>query len=165
MACPIVTLGEVGGRYFDSKEPPMAEAQGQSAENDTRIDFLYLSEPDMIAAGVNDQLRCIDVMEEAFVLLADHDYMMAGESGDSHGAMITFPVEPEHEGMPKDGPDRRFMAIPAYLGGRFRATGVKWYGSNMENREHGLPRSIHVFVLNDTDTGALRLGRLPTASW
>src|SRR5690625_6863690 len=40
------------------------------------------------------------------------------------------------------------------LGGRFRATGVKWYGSNIENRKFDMPRSIHLFVLNDTDTGA-----------
>lgn len=119
-----------------------------------RIDFLYLNEPEMIDAGVTDIGRCIDVMEESLVLLADGDYMMAGERGDSHGAMISFPNEPQHEGMPKDDIDRRFMAMPAYLGGRFRATGVKWYGSNIENREHNMPRSIHLFVLNDTDTAA-----------
>ncbi|NLE97947.1 MAG: ornithine cyclodeaminase [Propionibacterium sp.] len=121
---------------------------------DQRIDFLYLSEPDMIAAGVRDIAAATDAMEETLILLSEGDYMMAGENGNSHGAMITFPEEPEHEGMPADGPDRRFMAMPAYLGGRFRATGVKWYGSNMANRERDLPRSIHVFVLNDADTGA-----------
>lgn len=121
---------------------------------DKRIDFLYLNEPEMIEAGVTDIARCIDVMEEALVLLADGDYMMAGDRGDSHGAMISFPKEPKHEGMPKDDIDRRFMAMPAYLGGRFRATGVKWYGSNIENRKFDMPRSIHLFVLNDTDTGA-----------
>ena len=120
----------------------------------TEINFRYLSEPDMIEAGVGDLVRCTDVMEEALVLMRKGDYMMAGENGNSHGAMITFPGEPEHEGMPKDGPDRRFMAMPAYLGGRFGTTGVKWYGSNAENRAKGLPRSIHVFVLNDRDTGA-----------
>src|SRR5699024_4295453 len=108
----------------------------------------------MIEAGVTDIARCIDVMEEALVLLADGDYMMAGDRGDSHGAMISFPKEPKHEGMPQDDIDRRFMAMPAYLGGRFRATGVKWYGSNIENRKQDLPRSIHLFVLNDTDTAA-----------
>src|SRR5699024_9214596 len=46
------------------------------------------------------------------------------------------------------------MAMPAYLGGRFNNTGVKWYGSNAANRTRGLPRSIHVFVLNDAITGA-----------
>jgi len=120
----------------------------------TQINFRYLSEPDMIEAGVGDLVRCTDVMEEALVLLRQGDYRMAGENGNSHGAMITFPAAPEFEGMPKDGPDRRFMAMPAYLGGRFGTSGVKWYGSNTENRKKGLPRSIHVFVLNDSDTGA-----------
>jgi ornithine cyclodeaminase/alanine dehydrogenase-like protein (mu-crystallin family) len=120
----------------------------------TRIDFRYLSEPDMIRAGVTDIAACVGTMEEALVLLADGDYRMAGASGNSHGAQINFPAHPDHEGMPADGPDRRFMAMPAYLGGRFRAAGVKWYGSNTENRKHDLPRSIHLFILNDADTGA-----------
>ena len=120
----------------------------------TTINFRYLSEQDMIAAGVTDIARCADVMEEALILLRNGDYRMAGENGNSHGAMITFPQNPVHEGMPSDGPDRRFMAMPAYLGGRFGTTGVKWYGSNTENRAKGQPRSIHLFTLNDTDTGA-----------
>lgn len=120
----------------------------------TNIDFRYLSEADMIEAGVTDIARCVDVMEETLVLMRKGDYMMAGENGNSHGAMITFPQVPLHAGMPEDGPDRRFMAMPAYLGGRFNTTGVKWYGSNAANRAKGLPRSIHLFTLNDTDTGA-----------
>lgn len=118
------------------------------------IDFLYLSEPEMIEAGVTDSGACVETMEETLILLADGDYRMAGASANSHGAQVNFPDNPEHEGMPANGPDRRFMAMPAYLGGRFRAAGVKWYGSNAENRKHDLPRSIHVFVLNDAITGA-----------
>ena len=56
--------------------------------------------------------------------------------------------------MPKNADDRRFMAMPAYLGGRFDMAGVKWYGSNAENRKKGLPRSILMLTLNDKDTGA-----------
>lgn len=118
------------------------------------IDFLYLNEKDMVSAGVTDIGRCVDVMEETLILMARGDYRMAGASANSHGAQVNFPQTPEHEGMPSDGPDRRFMAMPAYLGGRFRNSGVKWYGSNTENRKKGLPRSIHVFVLNDAETGA-----------
>src|SRR5690606_15977518 len=121
---------------------------------DTRIDFLYLNEEDMVAAGVTDSAQCVETMEETLILLAAGDYRMAGASANSHGAQINFPEDPVHEGMPADGPDRRFMAMPAYLGGRFRSTGVKWYGSNTENRKNDLPRSIHVFVLNDAVTGA-----------
>ena len=32
--------------------------------------------------------------------------------------------------------------------------GVKWYGSNVDNRDKGLPRSILMVTLNDKDTGA-----------
>ena len=125
-----------------------------TGSTDTSIDFLWLSEPDMIEAGVTDSARCVDVMEETLILLDKGDYRMAGASGNSHGAQVNFPDNPEHEGMPANGPDRRFMAMPAYLGGRFKGAGVKWYGSNAENRAAGLPRSIHVFVLNDAVTGA-----------
>lgn len=120
----------------------------------SKIDFIYLSEPDMIKAGVTDMSGCVDAMEEMFTLLHKGDYRMAGANNDSHGAMVTFPDEPEFDGMPKNGPDRRFMAMPAYLGGSFQTAGMKWYGSNVENREKGLPRSILTFMLNDKDSGA-----------
>ena len=82
----------------------------ENASDSLRIDFRYLSEPDMIAAGVTDIAACVDTMEETLVLLADGDYRMAGASANSHGAQINFPENPTHEGMPADGPDRRFMA-------------------------------------------------------
>ncbi len=75
-------------------------------------------------------------------------------NGNSHGTMITFPDNPPFPNMPKSGPDRRFMAMPAYVGGETDMAGMKWYGSNVENREKGLPRSILMVMLNDKDTGA-----------
>jgi ornithine cyclodeaminase len=120
----------------------------------TAIDFLYLSEPDMIAAGVTDMASCVDAMQETFALLHRGDYRMAGPNNDSHGALINFPDESSFPAMPRNGADRRFMAMPAYLGGDFGTTGVKWYGSNLANQARGLPRSILMFMLNDTDTGA-----------
>lgn len=120
----------------------------------TRIDFIYLSEQDMIKAGVTDMAACVDTMEEMFGLLYHGDYRMAGANNDSHGAMVMFPENSPFPTMPKPTADRRFMAMPAYLGGRFCTAGVKWYGSNIANREKGLPRSILMFTLNDADTGA-----------
>ena len=119
-----------------------------------KVDILYLSEKDMLDAGVNDVVKCTDTMEEVVKLLDDGDYRMGGENGNSHGCMISFPDNPAFPNMPKNGPDRRFMAMPAYLGGEFDMAGVKWYGSNVENREKGLPRSILMVILNDKDTGA-----------
>ena len=122
--------------------------------HDTQIDFIYLSEQDMIQAGVMDMPACVDTMEEMFALLYRGDYRMAGSNSDSHGAMVTFPENSPFPTMPKPTADRRFMAMPAYLGGSFQTAGVKWYGSNIENRRKGLPRSILMFTLNDADTGA-----------
>lgn len=121
---------------------------------DSRIDFIYLSEPDMIRAGVKDMKACIESMEDMLLLLKAGDYMMGGENHNSHGCMVMFPDDPKFPGMPKNAPDRRFMAMPAYLGGKYQMAGVKWYGSNIENKKIGLPRSILTMMLNDKDTGA-----------
>ncbi len=120
----------------------------------TKIDFIYLSEPDMVKAGVTDMPACVDTMEEMFKLLYRGDYRMAGENNNSHGSMILFPEDSPHASMPKPTADRRLMAMPAYLGGNFGTAGVKWYGSNIANREIGLPRSILMFILTDTETSA-----------
>lgn len=121
---------------------------------DQKIKFLYLSEPDMIEAGAKDMGQCVEVMEDLLVTLNKGDYVMAGQNHNSHGSMVTFPDEPEFEGMPRNDVDRRFMAMPAYLGGRYQMAGMKWYGSNIENKKKGLPRSILMMMLNDKDTGA-----------
>ena len=93
-------------------------------------------------------------MEELLITLDKGDYLMAGENGNSHGAMVSFPDNPPFPNMPKNAPDRRFMAMPAYVGGATDMAGMKWYGSNVENREKGLPRSILMVMLNDKDSGA-----------
>ena len=121
---------------------------------DAKIDFLYLSEEDMIKAGVKDMASCVEVMEDLLITLYKGDYVMGGANHNSHGCMIMFPDDPQFEGMPKNADDRRFMAMPAYLGGRYQMAGMKWYGSNVDNKKKGLPRSILMMMLNDKDTGA-----------
>ena len=118
-----------------------------------RTDFLYMSEPDVIAAGVLDARKCIDNAEEVFKLLAQGDYLMGGPSHNSHGMPIVFPKETPFPNMPVAGPDRRFVAMPAYLGGRFDICGQKGYGSNKENKKVGLPRSVLTVTLNNKETG------------
>ena len=46
---------------------------------DSKIDFLYLSEPDMIKAGVKDMKQCVDVMEDMLITLYKGDYVMGGQ--------------------------------------------------------------------------------------
>lgn len=119
-----------------------------------KVEFLYLNEEDMVAAGVKDMAGCIEAMEEMFKLMKVGNYRMGGANGNSHGCMVMFPESSPFPEMPVDGPDRRFMAMPAYLGGTFDMAGMKWYGSNCANKEKGLPRSILMLTLNDKDTGA-----------
>ncbi len=123
--------------------------------SDGRIDFLYLNEKDMIEAGVLDAGRCVDVMEEVISLMGKGDYLMGGPDHNAHGLMLEFPKKSKIQGFPlEDSRDRRFIAMPAYLGGRFHVAGQKWYGSNGRNRAKGFPRSILMATLNDVETGA-----------
>lgn len=118
-----------------------------------RTEFLYMSEPDVIQAGVFNKKKCIANAEEVFKLLARGDYLMGGNNHNNHGMYIVFPEKTEFPNMPVTGPDRRFVAMPAYLGGRFDICGQKWYGSNAANKTKGLPRSVLMLTLNDKDTG------------
>lgn len=119
-----------------------------------KIEFLFLSEEDMIRAGVKNMPGCIEAMEEVVKCLNSGDYVMGGENHNSHGSQVSFPKDSPFPNMPKDeGDDRRFMAMPAYIGGPFDLMGMKWYGSNMTNKALGLPRSILTVMLNDKNTG------------
>ena len=122
--------------------------------NSSKIDFLYLSEQDMIKAGVTDMPRCLTAMEDMFTLLYKGDYRMGGDDANEHGIRVSFPRTSDIEGMPLHAPDYRFMAMPAYLGGRFHMFGIKDYGSHHTNKDKGLPRSILMMSLKDIDTGA-----------
>lgn len=120
-----------------------------------KIDFLYLNEEDMIKAGVLDAAGCIETMRDTLSLFGKKDFLLGGPKADEHGLQLNFPQKSDIEGFPlDDGPDRRFMAMPAYLGGRFHIAGQKYYGSNSHNSGLGLPRSILMVTLSDVDTGA-----------
>lgn len=142
---------------FILKADTKAEPKGRQNRKGVRgmsLKFLYLNEPDMIKAGVLDMKKCVQSMDDMFQVMGQGDYLMGSPSENHHGMMLWFPEERRSEKMPVAGPDRRFMAMPAYVGGRFHVCGNKWYGSNIENQKKGLPRSILTVMLNDPDTGA-----------
>lgn len=141
---------------------------------DTKIEFLFLNEQDMLKAGVLDAGHCVDTVGEVMSLLSSGDYLMGGREHNEHGIQLMFPKKSPFKDFPlEDCRDRRFMSMPAYLGGRFHMAGEKWYGSNGRNRERGLPRSILMVTLNDVETGqplaymsgnllsAMRTGAMP----
>lgn len=145
-----------------------------SKMSDSKVEILFLNEEDMIKAGVLDAERCVNVVGEVVSLLSEEDYLMGGKEHNEHGIQLIFPKESPIEGFPlEDSADRRFMSMPAYLGGRFHLAGEKWYGSNARNLKKGLPRSILMVTLNDIETGqplaymsgnllsAMRTGAMP----
>ena len=83
------------------------------------LEFRYLNEEEMLEAGVADMKKCLNSMEDMFLLLDQGDYRMGGEDANEHGIRVSFPKTSNLEGMPIHKPDYRFMAMPAYLGGRF----------------------------------------------
>ena len=115
--------------------------------------LLFLNEEDMIYSGVSNMPKCMETMSEMFELLYFGDYLMGGPSGNEHGIRVSFPKESTIAGMPLSKPDYRFMAMPAYLGGKFHGFGIKTYGSNPDNKEKCLPRSILMMQLLDVETG------------
>ena len=120
------------------------------------MDFLYLSEEDMIKAGVKDMARCVDTMEDTFRLLNRGDYRLGGSNNSEHGLRTRFPKTSDIPDMPLDAPGRWFTAMPAYLGGKYHCFGFKTYGANQDNPKNlGIPRSILMMQLLDIDTGAI----------
>ncbi|MEG1911468.1 MAG: tyramine oxidase subunit B [Cloacibacillus sp.] len=117
------------------------------------VKTLLLSQKDLIEVGVMNMGDCIDVIEGVFSLIGKGDYLMGGPLENEHGQMIYFPETERFPGMPVTGPDRRFMSMIAYLGGKYKICGEKWYGSNPANTQRGLPRSVLTTILNDADTG------------
>ena len=118
------------------------------------MEFLYLSEEDMIKAGAKDMSRCIDTMEDTFRLLHKGDYRLGGPNNSDHGLRTRFPKESNIPDMPLDAPGRWFTAMPAYLGGKYHCFGFKTYGANQDNPQQGIPRSILMMQLLDVETGA-----------
>ena len=54
----------------------------------TKVEFIYLNEQDMIQAGVKNMEKCIDSIEDMFILLHKGDYRMGGENANEHGIRV-----------------------------------------------------------------------------
>ena len=49
------------------------------------MEFLYLSEKQMLEAGVADMKKCNDTIDYMFRLFKQGDFREGGENNDSHG--------------------------------------------------------------------------------
>jgi len=118
------------------------------------VEVRFLSQDGEVEAGAVDMPACVEAMVDVFSLYERGQVLMNDSGQDMHGHVTTFPGELEHTEGLGDGPDRRFSAMPAYVGGDIHKAGIKWYGSNVKNPVgRGIPRSLHTITLNDPESG------------
>lgn len=109
----------------------------------------YISETAQLENGMLDILECVKSIEDMFALFKAGDFMMGGQNHISHGLSIHFPRANEHI-------DNLYIAMPAYLGGRFNHVGMKWHGPNVNgviDTVLGKAETCFTLILNDPDTG------------
>jgi len=116
----------------------------RSDRNDPTIpvDFRFLSQDDVVAAGGTDMPAVIDVIEGAFRLKAD------GQVINPQKVMLTWSDEPGTQEL-----HGRIMAMPAWVGGEWDVAGMKWIPSVPANLGRGLPRANALVLLSDRETG------------
>ena len=94
------------------------------------VDFLFLSQDDVVEAGGTDMPAVIDVIEGAFRLKAE------GQVINPNKVMLTWSDEPGTQEL-----HGRIMAMPAWVGGEWDVAGLKWIPSVPANLGRGLPRA------------------------
>jgi ornithine cyclodeaminase len=101
------------------------------------IEFLYLTQADVRATGVDMQMT-LEAVEASFRL--HHQ----GQTILPHKTVLDM-------GERERG---RSNAMPAYVGGDYEVFGIKWIAGFPKNPvRHGLPRATGFFILNDSQKG------------
>jgi 2,3-diaminopropionate biosynthesis protein SbnB len=101
------------------------------------IEFLYLTQADVRATGVNMPMVC-DAVEDAFRLYHQ------GRTILPHKVVLDMGERERGRGN----------AMPAYVGGDYDAFGIKWIAGFPQNPIlHGMPRATGFFILNDSEKG------------
>jgi len=104
------------------------------------VEFLYLSQEDVRAAGGLDMKMTLQAVERAFKLLNE------GHVRIPHKIVLELPPGERERG--------RMNGLAAYIGGGWEVAGIKWTPSFPKNPyERDLPRANALIILNDTQTG------------
>jgi len=113
-----------------------------------KVEVLWLSQGDVIAAGGLDMAAIVDVVEEVFRLHAAHDY----------GLPRKVSLEWEWDDPPPGEQRNHLNIMPGYVGGQLNTAGYKAIASFPRNPfKHNLPRASALIVLHDVDLGLPRV--------
>ncbi|NOX61047.1 MAG: ornithine cyclodeaminase [Chloroflexi bacterium] len=107
-----------------------------------KVEVLWLSQEDVIAAGGLDMAATVAELEDVFRLHAEGDYVLPEK--------IVLDWKEPPPGELHD----HINIMPGYVGGRFDTVGLKDIASFPRNpHRRGLPRASALLVLHDTETG------------
>jgi ornithine cyclodeaminase len=107
-----------------------------------KVEFIYLSQEDVIDAGGLDMDGTIDAIEKSFTLHGKGDIVQPSKPVIRWGG----PETEETRG--------RIMTMPSYLGGDLNVAGLKWIPSMPANpKKLGMPRASAIIILSDPDNG------------
>jgi len=107
-----------------------------------KVDALWLSQQNVIAAGGLDMAATMNDVEDVFRLHASGGYVLPEK------------IVVEWEERPPDGKENHVNIMPGYIGGRFNVAGLKTIASFPRNPfARGLPRASALVVLHDTEVG------------
>ncbi len=121
----------------------------------TKPEFLFLTQEEVIAAGVLDMELALRDVELAFLMHGRNEVVQPNKT------VLEFP-DP-HTGH------RRYLTVsmPAYLGGEINRAGIKWAAESLDNARRGdLPYGIDLLILHDLERAlpvAMMDGTLITA--
>lgn len=104
------------------------------------VEFLYLSQEDVVKAGGLDMEMIIDGIERAFKLYNEGKVVIPSK------IVMVLPPSERDRG--------RINGLAAYIGGDWEAAGLKWIPGFPNNpARFNLPRANAFMILNDTQTG------------
>jgi ornithine cyclodeaminase len=107
-----------------------------------RVEFIYLSQEDVIESGGLDMDGTMKAIEQSFTLHGKNDIVQPSKPVIRWGG----PETEETRG--------RIMTMPSYLGGKLNVAGMKWIPSMPANpKKLGMPRASAIIILTDPNNG------------
>ena len=110
----------------------------------SKVEVLWLSQEEVIAAGGLDMAAIVDDVEEVFRLFAIGDGLLPKK----------ISLQWDWVDVPPGEQRNHLNLMPGYIGGRFNAAGLKAIASFPRNPfKHNLPRASALILLHDVELG------------